>query len=100
MTDMNVTAPRKHQPFVPDNMKMTEFTVRAVLLGLDTHTAQQLRAADAVREARMIMGDRDPKRPAVAVVDHRDPAMGAREIDRGRQSGRSTADDQAVELLH
>jgi putative OPT family oligopeptide transporter len=34
MTDMNVTAPRKHQPFVPDNMKMTEFTVRAVLLGL------------------------------------------------------------------
>ncbi len=34
MTDMNVTAPRKHQPFVPDNMQMTEFTVRAVLLGL------------------------------------------------------------------
>src|SRR5512141_2281930 len=34
MTDMNVTAPRKHQPFVPDNMKMTEFTLRAVLLGL------------------------------------------------------------------
>ena len=27
-------APRRHQPFVPDNMKMKEFTLRAVLLGL------------------------------------------------------------------
>ena len=25
---------RKHQPFVPENMEMTEFTVRAVLVGL------------------------------------------------------------------
>ncbi|MEP7366085.1 MAG: oligopeptide transporter, OPT family [Acidobacteriota bacterium] len=25
---------KKHQPFVPENMKMTEFTVRAVLIGL------------------------------------------------------------------
>src|SRR4051794_33209244 len=32
MTDM--AAPRRHQPFVPDNMQMTEFTLRAVLLGL------------------------------------------------------------------
>jgi len=27
-------APRKHQPFVPDTMRMQEFTVRAVVLGL------------------------------------------------------------------
>jgi putative OPT family oligopeptide transporter len=26
--------PRKHQPFVPDTMKMQEFTVRAVIIGL------------------------------------------------------------------
>src|SRR5215471_13852447 len=26
--------PRKHQPFVPENMEMKEFTLRAVLLGL------------------------------------------------------------------
>lgn len=27
-------SPRKHQPFVPENMQMKEFTLRAVLLGL------------------------------------------------------------------
>src|SRR4029079_9992945 len=26
--------PKKHQPFVPENMEMKEFTLRAVLLGL------------------------------------------------------------------
>src|SRR6185369_10341963 len=26
--------PKKHQPFVPENMQMKEFTLRAVLLGL------------------------------------------------------------------
>ena len=25
---------RKHQPFVPENMKMTEFTARAVIIGI------------------------------------------------------------------
>src|SRR4030081_380560 len=25
---------KKHQPFVPENMRMTEFTVRAVLIGI------------------------------------------------------------------
>src|SRR3954466_12867239 len=34
MTDMNVTERKKHQPFVPDTMQMTEFTWRAVILGL------------------------------------------------------------------
>ena len=71
----------------------------AVPLGLGPHTTQQLRAADAVREARVIMGDRNPKRPTIAIVDDRDPAMVAREVDRSRQSGRPTADDQAVEPL-
>src|SRR5215472_7475127 len=27
-------APRKHQPFVPENMEMKEFSLRALLLGL------------------------------------------------------------------
>ncbi|HET6208055.1 MAG TPA: OPT/YSL family transporter, partial [Terracidiphilus sp.] len=27
-------SPRKHQPFVPENVQMKEFTLRAVLLGL------------------------------------------------------------------
>ena len=31
---VTIEAPRKHQPFVPENMKMKEFTWRAVLLGL------------------------------------------------------------------
>ena len=29
-----MSSPRKHQPFVPENMQMKEFTLRAVLLGL------------------------------------------------------------------
>src|ERR1700757_3841318 len=29
-----VEAPRKHQPFVPENLEMKEFTWRAVVLGL------------------------------------------------------------------
>ncbi len=33
MSDPQVTQPR-HRPYVPENMKMSEFTVRAVLLGL------------------------------------------------------------------
>src|SRR3954464_8327398 len=30
----NTPGPRKHQPFVPENVSMKEFTLRAVLLGL------------------------------------------------------------------
>jgi putative OPT family oligopeptide transporter len=30
----SVEVPKKHQPFVPENMEMKEFTLRAVLLGL------------------------------------------------------------------
>src|SRR5215469_15033964 len=31
---VNGEAPRKHQPFVPENMEMKEFSLRALLLGL------------------------------------------------------------------
>src|SRR3954451_10272702 len=34
MADTVTPPTRKHQPFVPDTIRMTEFTVRAVLLGL------------------------------------------------------------------
>lgn len=33
-TVVNQEAPRKHQPYVPENMEMKEFTFRAVLIGL------------------------------------------------------------------
>src|SRR5437667_11508877 len=33
-TPTTVNDPKKHQPFVPENMEMKEFTLRAVLLGL------------------------------------------------------------------
>src|SRR3954465_13564466 len=34
MADTITTSTRRHQPFVPDTIRMREFTVRAVLLGL------------------------------------------------------------------
>src|SRR4051794_24393310 len=34
MADTMISPPRRHQPFVPDTIKMREFTLRAVLLGL------------------------------------------------------------------
>ena len=34
MADTTITPPRRHQPFVPDTIKMQEFTLRTVLLGL------------------------------------------------------------------
>lgn len=34
MSTPSNTAPKKHQPFVPEQMEMKEFTLRAVLLGL------------------------------------------------------------------
>src|SRR4051812_10010144 len=34
MADTITTTPRKHKPFVPDTIRMQEFTIRAVLLGL------------------------------------------------------------------
>src|SRR3954447_24154041 len=34
MADTMISPPRRHQPFVPDTIKMKEFTLRAVLLGL------------------------------------------------------------------
>ncbi|MDZ4801648.1 MAG: oligopeptide transporter, OPT family [Bryobacteraceae bacterium] len=34
MADPIAPTPRKHQPFVPDTVKMQEFTIRAVVLGL------------------------------------------------------------------
>jgi putative OPT family oligopeptide transporter len=33
-SSVTLEAPRKHQPFVPENLSMREFTVRAVILGL------------------------------------------------------------------
>src|SRR3954454_10048041 len=34
MADTMISPPRRHQPFVPDTIKMQEFTLRTVLLGL------------------------------------------------------------------
>src|SRR3954453_23941038 len=34
MADTITPTPRKHKPFVPDTLRMQEFTIRAVLLGL------------------------------------------------------------------
>src|SRR3954447_23582798 len=34
MADTMITPPRRHQPFVPDTVRMKEFTLRTVLLGL------------------------------------------------------------------
>ena len=34
MSSADPATPKKHVPFVPENMKMTEFTWRALLLGL------------------------------------------------------------------
>ncbi len=34
MADTIASPPRKHQPFVPDTVRMQEFTIRAVVLGL------------------------------------------------------------------
>jgi len=34
MTSKNDPAESAHKPFVPENMEMTEFTYRAVLLGI------------------------------------------------------------------
>src|SRR6185312_15855427 len=33
-TPNQTSSPKKHQPFVPENLEMKEFTLRAVLLGL------------------------------------------------------------------
>jgi hypothetical protein len=70
---------------------------RAVPLGLGAQPRQKLMPGNALGEPRLVVRQRDHRRPALAGIDHQNRQMKTREIDRGGQPGRSAADDKTVE---
>ena len=74
---------------------------RAELHRLVAHAAKQFLAFDPAGIAGMIARARDPRRATFATVNHLDRQVEAREIDRGRQTRWSAADDEAIKnMIH
>ena len=72
------------------------FTDRAVIGGLFVHPSEQVGARDTLGIAGVIVRARDQRSAARPTVEQADRQVKPREIDRGGQSRRASADDDAI----
>src|SRR4051812_9607747 len=76
---------------------MTGADVGAVALRLAPHAGEQGLAADAAREARVVVTAGNPGRAAASAVDDAEAPPKPRQIDRGRQARGARADHDTVQ---
>src|SRR6185295_2333850 len=72
----------------------------AVAPGLFAQPDQKLAAADAVRKSRIIVRSGYERCTAAAAIHDTHIATEPRQVDRGSESGRTAANDQAVAHAH
>ena len=76
---------------------LTRNHMPAIVAELGAQVLQQVLAVNALRKAGVVVRDRNPAQPAVALVDQRDIAGEAAQVDAGRKPAGAAADDEGVE---
>lgn len=74
--------------------------ISSILDGLPSHPIKQVASIDPAGKAGVIMRHRNARCSTGPVVEDRYGEMKPGEIDRSRQPGRSTTDDDAVSTWH